>query len=403
MTLIKVKIPLIKDHHNHPSFYAGHYDCVDLRYITRKETAITLIREKNADEVNLILGWNNSLYNFSKEELDSLPPVFICNVSLHMFLVNEAAINKLSAHKEIVSHLHDIDWVEKNLIKVYSLISTIKPLQSNKIKEFYDYLLDLGTWYAEENSLANETVIDSFRKYGLLDRTLIWADIGVFLSLTEKGRKEVFGIKIFLDGALGAKTAALKELYITGENGILLFAEGELYSLLEKVCKLNKAVSLHAIGDVAIEQAIDALDRLKTNKGEIPITRLEHVQFISPDYAKKAKSLGIVLSVQPTFSCESECYSDRISKKYCLSNNPFRMLIDDIGYTPGKDLLFGSDGMPHDFNFSLQMSLFPPSQTQELTLKEFVAGYCMPDMKNGYINLNIDDSKRTVVSEVVLK
>ena len=94
---------------------------------------------------------------------------------------------------------------------------------------------------------------------------------------------------------------------------------------------------------------------------------------------------------------------DRISESYCLQNNPFRMLIDNAGFIPGNDLVFGSDGIPHGIDYALTMSLFPPLQTQKLTLDEFVAGYCMEDMENGFIDISTDEDKPSISYKVSKK
>jgi len=86
----KKRIPLLKDHHTHPSLYASLGNCLDLRTVRGKAQALELIRAKDA-RINVVFGWNNSLYSFKKEELESLAPVFICNVSLHHFLMNTPA------------------------------------------------------------------------------------------------------------------------------------------------------------------------------------------------------------------------------------------------------------------------------------------------------------------------
>ncbi len=166
---------------------------------------------------------------------------------------------------------------------------------------------------------------------------------------------------------------------------------------------LDKPVAIHAIGDMATEQAVRCLDHLKQDSGKLPpLIRLEHCQFISHDTAQKAKAVGIVLSMQPNFNYDSIQYSDRLPKSFCKKNNPFRMLVDQAGFIPGKDLILGSDGMPHGAEYALNQSLFPPFEVQELTLDEFIAGYCMADMKNGHIEIHIDNKKSNVVTKVIL-
>ena len=74
------------------------------------------------------------------------------------------------------------------------------------------------------------------------------------------------------------------------------------------------------------------------------------------------------------------------------------MLIDEVGFVLGEDLILGSDGMPHGAATALQTSLFPPVPGQRLTLDEFVAGYCLPwgDLSHGSIDVMIDEERRSV-------
>ena len=79
------------------------------------------------------------------------------------------------------------------------------------------------------------------------------------------------------------------------------------------------------------------------------------------------------------------------------------MLIDDVGFEPGKDLILGSDGMPHGIKYAMEMALFPPVPGQRLSLDEFIAGYCMETEEQGFIDLQIDETKQTVLSRVVMR
>ena len=72
------------------------------------------------------------------------------------------------------------------------------------------------------------------------------------------------------------------------------------------------------------------------------------------------------------------------------------MLIDEVGFVPGEDLVFGSDGMPHGAEYALQMALFPPMPSQKLALDEFVAGYAHTDLTAGWIEVEIDEPSRAV-------
>ena len=200
-----------------------------------------------------------------------------------------------------------------------------------------------------------------------------------------------------------SNTAKIKEPYLTGEEGILVFSDDELRENIIKTAELGKAVAIHAIGDGAIDQVIRVLSDLKEEISSIPEIRMEHSQLITRSNAEKAKELGIVLSMQPNFNVDSRYFTDRLPEHYLLQNNPFRMLIDDIGFTPGKDLIFGSDGMPYGVGDSLKCSLFPPYPSQQLTLDEYIPGYCMPAMEHGHIEVEIDEEKKSVTTEVIVK
>jgi hypothetical protein len=76
------------------------------------------------------------------------------------------------------------------------------------------------------------------------------------------------------------------------------------------------------------------------------------------------------------------------------------MLIDRVGFTPGVDLYFGSDGMPHGAHEALRQSLFPRGghADQVLRLDEFVAGYCLPDFSMGALEVDVDSSAHRVTA-----
>ncbi|GEM_PF-1695516 len=55
--------------------------------------------------------------------------------------------------------------------------------------------------------------------------------------------------------------------------------------------------------------------------------------------------------------------------------------------------------MPHGVQTALNSAFFPPFPSQKLTLEEFVAGYCMPDMQYGYISIDGQEIKVVVKDE----
>ena len=211
-----------------------------------------------------------------------------------------------------------------------------------------------------------------------------WAGETVYAGLTPGERKKVRGVKLFTDGALGTRTAAVHGQYLSGESGFLLHGDEALREKMHGYMKEGVPLAIHAIGGRAVDQVVGSACSLRKEPGCSGQVRIEHAQFISPGTAFAARESGIVLCMQPNFSIDSIMYADRLSPAELAANNPFRMLIDRAGYVPGVDLLFGSDGMPHGMVTALESSLYPPYPDQQLTLNEFRSGYCMNDSGTGY-------------------
>ena len=100
--------------------------------------------------------------------------------------------------------------------------------------------------------------------------------------------------------------------------------------------------------------------------------------------------------MQPNFSVESRDYADRLPESHLKSLNPFRMLIDTVGFRPGQDLLFGSDGMPHGAVAAWQWGLFPVHEGQRLSSEELSLGYGPAISGGKTVRLNVDEEKKLV-------
>jgi len=395
------KIPLLKNHHTHPSVFAALQHGLDMTPFETKTDSLEALGKQSQD-FNLALGWNNSRYTFTMEELDAFAPLLICNVSFHEFLINGPAREKFgAAYPWVMENIDDTDWVEHNLHQILKFIASASGITATDIAEFYQNLLREGVWYAEDMLLPGEQIIALYKTAGCLERTRLWTDMDSFEAMSKASQNAVDGIKLFLDGAVGARTAALYDPYLSGETGLLLQTDHGLSALLKKTAAFGKPVSVHTIGNRSTEQLISVLEGL--DKADRPREiRAEHCQFISLTMAKRAKSLGIILSMQPNFSEDSLQYQDRLPKGYAEINNPFRMLIDQAGFIPGQDLFFGSDGPPHGVEYSLKVSLFPPLVGQTLQLEEIIAGYCMTGFEHGFNKVTIDYEEKTVNAQTVL-
>jgi len=394
----KISIPLLKDHHNHPSVYALFHDCLNLQETKDKTEAKKMLQSLDKEGVSVVLGWNSRFYQFSDSDLRSFPPVIIVNVSLHSFIMNASAENLLKEkYPTVVANYKETSWFEEHYPGLLIFLANLVKPTEQKIKTFFDYLYEKGVYYAEEMHLSGEEVYSIIRSSPYAERTAFWTDPETFNTLSAETQKNIKGIKLFTDGALGSGTAALSQPFKDGRKGTLLFSDEELYRIMHKIVKLEKASAVHAIGDLATSQVVRTVGKLKANGFTFPEIRMEHCQFIDVPTAQKARALGIIFSMQPNFNTDSTVYSDRLLPQYSEQNNPFRMLIDKAGFVPGEDLILGSDGMPQGAEAALQTALFPPFPQQRLTLDEFTAGYCMPDKSYGQINLEIDENSVKII------
>jgi predicted amidohydrolase YtcJ len=109
------------------------------------------------------------------------------------------------------------------------------------------------------------------------------------------------GIKLLLDGALGSRGAWLKADYADapGQRGLRMIPDTQLRNIMSRAAMDNFQVAMHAIGDAANGEALDAIQELaETYKGDRR-WRIEHAQIIDPADLPRFGPLGVVASMQP--------------------------------------------------------------------------------------------------------
>ncbi len=120
------------------------------------------------------------------------------------------------------------------------------------------------------------------------------------------GRARVGWLKLFADGTLGSRTAALlaaiepepgRPLPAGTERGVFMTEPAVLAVLADRAATAGIAAQIHAIGDHAVRVALDALEPTVGRARLVP--RLEHVQLVHPDDVPRFGQAGIAASVQP--------------------------------------------------------------------------------------------------------
>jgi len=367
---------LLRDRHSHVSLYAALDGCPDLCGLTKRQ-ASRLLRALPPDRLSTVTGWSSASLSFTRRELAALPPALLLNASLHGVLLTRAAEELLEpSAPELVANHRDADWCERHAVELLALYARAAPLTPEKLERFMRRLQVSGVGWAEDLLVTDESALRVIRASpwsGCVPAC--WAAPEAFRSFSPEARAWTTGFKLFADGALALRTAALSEPYLGGGSGLLLRTDEELALELAALSEWGKPLAIHAIGGKALNQVLKALERCRREGAAFPLVRIEHAQFIGETQARRARELGVVLSMQPNFSADSRDYADRLCERLRAANNPFRMLIDRVGFRPGQDLVFGSDGMPHGAEAALEWGLSPLYPGQRLTRDELLAGY----------------------------
>jgi predicted amidohydrolase YtcJ len=155
--------------------------------------------------------------------------------------------------------------------------------------------------------------------------------------------------KIFTDGSLGARSAALFQDYSDepGNMGIMTPVE-HLEEKVRGAYEMGLPVAIHAIGDRAMEGVIQVLEKLILKEGKsFPAPcRVIHAQMVTIEQRRRLKSLPVVLDIQPVFLCtDLHWIEDRIGKERMEDAYIWRTLWEE-----GLLLTGGSDCPVESYN-----------------------------------------------------
>jgi predicted amidohydrolase YtcJ len=110
---------------------------------------------------------------------------------------------------------------------------------------------------------------------------------------------------ILLDGDVGPHTAAMSEPYVDDPKcyGTLYYSQEEIDAFVLKAHQAGLQVAMHAVGDAAVEQALDAYEAaLAAHPRQDHRHRIEHCEIIREDQLQRAERLGVALAIQPPFN-----------------------------------------------------------------------------------------------------
>lgn len=145
-------------------------------------------------------------------------------------------------------------------------------------------------------------------------------------------RLRIWGVKGFLDGSLGSRTAEMLD-----GSGVQVMPQPELVDLARRCAAAGLNLCLHAIGDGAVRRALDALEPLAGAwRGWRP--RIEHAQCVDPADAPRFRPAGVIASMQPIHAVTDRELADSEWSGRTRAAYAWRTL-----QQAGAALAFGSD------------------------------------------------------------
>lgn len=265
----------------------------------------------------------------NRQMLDSIVddvPVFFRRIDGHAVWVNSKALEIAGITKDTPNpkggRIIKSENGEPSGILIDNAVDLITPhIPKNKIDDkkrhilkAQEFLLSLGITALHEPGVGPSVVealrqlrdegLLTIRVYAMLDDN--WELVKPFLEAGPEGDGvlQFKSVKIYFDGALGSRGAALLEPYSDdlGNMGLLLTHPD---SVMKKVQELNAAgfqANIHCIGDRANRAALDIFESV----GHADMrNRIEHAQIIHPEDIPRFSKLGVIPSMQPT-----HCTSD---------------------------------------------------------------------------------------------
>lgn len=325
-------------------------EIVDRVVAFQKERPSNFIRGRGWDQND----WEAKEFP-TKDKLDELfpdTPVALERVDGHAYLVNQKALDLAGITDETQVDGGAIVKKDGKITGVLvdnpmSLVDAVMPQptkeqQIQALKDAERISLDYGLTTVNDAGLSRETIelIDSLQQAGDLS-IRVYAmvanypeNLDYFLNkgIIKTDGLNVRSVKVYGDGALGSRGAALKEPYSDqpGHFGAMVTPVDQIGALAERIAASEYQMNTHAIGDSANVVVLRAYDKALAGK-EDRRWKVEHAQVIAPqdfDYFKN----GIIPSVQPTHATSDMYWAgERLGPDRVKGAYAFKDLLNQAG------------------------------------------------------------------------
>lgn len=357
----KTIIPGLIDAHCHFYGLGSSMQKVDLSGTKSYDEVIDKIKSFQKDKnSNFILGrgWDQNDWKVkeypTKDKLDKLfpkTPIAVSRIDGHAMLVNQATLDLAGINKntkvtggEIIKINGKITGVliDNAMSFVYKIIpKTTKKEAIQALKDAEKFCFDLGLTTVDDAGLDKVTIdlIDSLQQNGALKMRIYamvsaneknldyYLDHGVIKS----DRLNVRSFKVYADGALGSRGAALKKPYSDreGHYGTMVTNLDTLRIIANRIANSNFQMNTHAIGDSATAFTLNTYTKVlksQTNRR----WRIEHAQVLAEadfDYFT-----DIIPSIQPTHATSDMYWAeDRLGSERIKGAYAYKKLLEING------------------------------------------------------------------------
>ncbi|GMV37565.1 MAG: amidohydrolase [Fimbriimonadales bacterium] len=159
------------------------------------------------------------------------------------------------------------------------------------------------------------------------------------------------GVKLFADGAIGTRTAAITGEFLSGGSGLLIHPQEELEQAVWDIHRAGRQVIVHAIGDRAIASCLTAIEKALTRQPRADHRhRIEHSMLLTPDLIRRYVGAGVCATMQPEFLLRfADDYLQALGER-AKGVKPMRSLLNagvPIGFSSDLTIVPGdpADGM----------------------------------------------------------
>jgi hypothetical protein len=364
----KTVVPGFIDTHAHFLWTALSLAALDVSDAQDHAVLQSIVAQAAADASpgQLILGMGFTEYALDTDRHDPIiqaldaaapdNPVYLIGVTGHTSALNSQALELLAPPGDLPGVIRDADKRPNGLLadeanglalEKFADFSAVADDPSEVITLAAKRAVTVGltTIHAlEGGSVSEDQAVSEFLESssGLPLRFVLYyqtMDVGKVMAL---GLPRIGGC-ILLDGDVGPRTAALSQPYVDDPEcyGTLYHTQSEIDAFVFEAHKAGLQVALHAVGDAAVEQALNAYEAaLTAHPRDDHRHRIEHCEIIREEQVQRAQRLGVALAIQPPFNHywpHTEYFSS-VGKKRAMSADPVRRLM-----RPGLLVAGGSD------------------------------------------------------------